>query len=133
MDNRDEIEKLHKLLLLSYDEYTCFPSLRCKWSTDNVTLGQCAVTALIVNDYFGGKIMRCMTSSGSHYYNMIDDSIVDFTVSQFMGECPMYESGEERTREYLLSDDSTKIRYNLLLSNLENVKENKKMKIKKMF
>ena len=35
--------------------------------------------------------MRCIASSGSHYYNLIDNQIVDLTVEQFQGEIPQYE------------------------------------------
>ena len=64
--------------------------------------------------------MRCMASSGSHYYNMIDDNLIDLTVEQFQGEIPLYDEGEERTREYLLGNEDTKNRYLLLLKNIRN-------------
>ena len=114
-----EIGQLKKLLIQSWDSETCVKGLQAEWSKDNPSLGQCAITALIVNDYFGGKIMRCMASSGSHYYNLIDGQLVDLTVEQFLGEIPQYEQGEERTREYLLSNEDTKKRYEKLLYNLK--------------
>ena len=64
-----------------------------------------------------------MASSGSHYYNLIDDKIVDLTKEQFLGEIPGYNEGQERTREYLLSNEDTKNRYLLLKNNLEKTKE----------
>ena len=123
-----EIGQLKQLLIQSWDLETCSPGLRDKWNEGNPSLGQCAITALIVNDFFGGKIMRCMASSGSHYYNIIDDELVDLTVEQFLGEIPQYENGEERTREYLLSNEDTKNRYLLLNRNLqETIEEDKKI------
>ena len=116
-----EIRELKHLLIQTWNLETCSPGLRDKWSEENPSLGQCAITALIVNDFFGGKIMRCMASSGSHYYNIIDDELVDLTVEQFLGETPQYGEGQERTREYLLSNEDTKNRYLLLKSNLENI------------
>ena len=101
-----EISKLKQLLIQSWNLETCSPGLRDKWSEENPSLGQCAITALIVNDFFGGKIMRCMASSGS-------------PVEQFLGEIPQYENGEERTREYLLNNKDTKNRYEKLLYNLK--------------
>ena len=118
-----EIEDLKQLLYCSWGKQTCSPSFRREWNEDNPSLGQCAITSLIVNDYFGGKIMRCMASTGSHYYNLIDDKIVDLTVEQFLGEIPDYEHGEERAREYLLDNDDTKNRYLLLCSNLRKTIE----------
>ena len=125
----NNIEELKGLLLKSWSKETCSPGLRDGWSEDNPSLGQCAITSLVVNDLFGGKIMRCMASSGSHYYNMIDDELVDLTVEQFLGEIPLYEEGAERTREYLLSNEDTKNRYLRLLKNIrttqyiEDIKE----------
>ena len=118
------IRKLKQLLKQSWNLETCSPGLRDKWTEENPSLGQCAITALIVNDFFGGKIMRCMASSGSHYYNIIDDELVDLTVEQFLGKIPQYEIGEERTREYLLGNKDTKNRYLLLNKNIqESIKE----------
>ena len=112
-------EYLKTLLLMSWDKETCSPSLKDEWGEDNPYIGQCAITALIVNDFYGGKIMRCMSSTGSHYYNLIDGRIVDLTVSQFLGEIPDYVNGEERTREYLLENNDTRNRYNMLRYNLK--------------
>ena len=117
-----KISELRQLLIKSWNSETCFPGLRDKWSEENPSLGQCAITALIVNDIFGGKIMRCMASSGSHYYNIIDDNIVDLTVEQFLGEIPHYEKGEERTREYILSNEDTKKRYILLNKKIQELR-----------
>ena len=114
-----EIGQLKKLLIQSWNLETCSPGLRDKWSKVNPSLGQCAITALIVNDLFDGKIMRCMASSGSHYYNIIADEVVNLTGEQFLGEIPQYENGEERTREYLLSNKDIKNRYEKLLYNLK--------------
>lgn len=127
-----DINKLKSLLETSWSKETCSPGLRNNWSSDNPSLGQCAISALIVNDFFGGKIMRCMASSGSHYYNLIDDEIVDLTVEQFLGEIPMYEEGQERTREYLLGNEDTKNRYLKLMYNLKQSmrkSEGKKFKL----
>ena len=109
-----DIKEVKKILLKSWSKETCSPGLRNSWSPNNPSLGQCAITAMLVNDIFGGKIMRCMASTGSHYYNMINGKIVDLTVEQFMGEVPKYEDGEERTRDYLLSSEDTKKRYLVL-------------------
>ena len=113
------IEEFIKVLELSWSKDTCTPSLQDIWNENNKAIGQCAVTALIVNDFFGGKIMRCMCESGSHYYNLINNNIVDLTSSQFT-ELPYYDKGEERTREYLLSNNDTRERYLLLLKLVKN-------------
>lgn len=114
------IEELNNILDKSWNKDTCHCSLKNYWNDQNKSLGQCAVTALIVNDFLGGKIMGCMCETGSHYYNLINNQVVDLTKSQFT-EIPNYELGEERTREYLLSNEDTRYRYKLLL---ESVKDN---------
>lgn len=113
------INELKNVIEKSWSKATCTPSLRNEWNIKNSALGQCAVTALIINDFIGGKIMRCMSESGSHYYNIINDQIYDLTVSQF-DEIPDYNNSEERTREYLLSNEDTKNRYLLLLKNVKD-------------
>lgn len=86
-----------------------------EWSEANPSRGHCAVAALIVNDQHGGAIMRCITPSGeSHYFNRLPDgSLIDVTAGQF-NELPAYRLASERTREYLLSNDDTRRRYELL-------------------
>ena len=114
------INEVKDMLEKSWTRETCSLSFKDNWNVDNKALGQCAVTSLIVNDFMGGKIMRCMTETGSHYYNLINGKVVDLTCSQFK-TIPDYTLGEERTREYLLSNEDTKNRYLLLL---KSVKEN---------
>ena len=113
------LDELTKILNLSFSKETCCPGLQKGWNIENKTLGHCAVTALIVNDFMGGKIMRCMCESGSHYYNLINNKVVDLTSEQF-NQIPDYTKGEERTREYLLSNDDTKSRYKILLKKVKN-------------
>lgn len=125
-------EALRIVISKSWNSETCVPSLREKWSEENPSLGQCAITALVVNDFLGGNIMRCMSSTGSHYYNFIDNEIMDFTREQFGQETPDYEHGEERSREYLLGNEDTKARYTRLVNNVrENISINKKRCLEK--
>ena len=115
------LDELKKVIEKSWTKKTCFPTIQDTWNESNPSIGQCAITALVVNDFMGGKIMRTMCNGISHYYNLVNDKIIDLTVSQFDGTIPNYEIGEERSREYLLSSEDTKNRYKILL---ENVKDN---------
>ncbi len=119
-----DIKSFKKILYMAWTIDTCIPLLRDKFNKDNKSLGQSDVTALVVNDCYGGKIMCCMTSIGSYYYNLIDDKIVDLTGEQFLGEIPLYNEGRERTREFLLNDDDTRLRYIMLLKNVKSILEN---------
>lgn len=112
------LNEVREMVEKSWTDETCSLGLKDIWTKDNKALGQCAVTALIVNDFLGGKIMRCMCETGSHYYNLINNEVIDLTDSQFK-VIPDYTLGEESAREYLLSNIDTKTRYLLLLKNVK--------------
>ena len=48
------IERLEKLLRSSYTKETSHSAFKNRWSRENPTCGQCAITSLIVQNYFGG-------------------------------------------------------------------------------
>jgi len=52
--------------------------------------GQCAQTAILVQEQFGGEILRTTGwhGTGRHFYNLIDGKRIDFTADQF--EMPHY-------------------------------------------
>ena len=113
------INDIKKELIKSWSKNTCTPYLKEQWSISNPSLGQCAITSLIVNDFCGGKIMKCMTPCGGHYYNLINNEVIDLTVEQFNGYITDYKTGEENIREYLLSNNDTRNRYYELMKNLK--------------
>jgi hypothetical protein len=47
--------------------------------------GQCAQTAILIQERFGGEILRTTGwhGRGNHFYNRIDGKRVDFTADQF--------------------------------------------------
>lgn len=91
------------------------------WSPSNPAWGQCAVTALVVQDELGGQLLRARTPSGSHYWNLLPDGTeVDFTREQF-GDSFRAEDVEIRKREYVLSFDGTRRRYELLRTAISRV------------
>lgn len=49
----------------------------------NPARGQCAVTALVVQDLCGGDILKTSLPEGWHFYNRINGQTSDFTASQF--------------------------------------------------
>lgn len=88
------------------------------YEATNPSSGQCAVTALVVQDRFGGRLLRAPIDGGSHYFNRVADGrIVDLTRDQFASWEPTGPA-EERPREYLLSNASTASRYALLTARL---------------
>ena len=46
--------------------------------------GQCACSALLLQDKFGGEIKRIIIGNTRHYFNVIDGQIVDSTASQYL-------------------------------------------------
>jgi len=100
------------------------------WTRENPAWGQCAVTAVAVNYYRGGKIIwsEALLPDGrkiSHYFNILKNgSEVDFTRSQFP-EGTVIPPGVDKTKgfpttkDYILSNEMTRKRYQILKLNLE--------------
>ena len=53
------------------------------WLPDNPARGQCNVTALLINELFGGEILKTPLPDGDHFYNRIGGERIDLTASQF--------------------------------------------------
>ena len=86
-----------------------------KWKKTKPSIGQCAVTSILVNEMFGGLIIRGeFASKETHYWNLLDKEIIDLTRDQFNKEELSFEAIGVRSREYLLKDKNTKKRYELL-------------------
>lgn len=101
---------------------TAHPSYRDKWSEDNPSVGQCLVTALVIQDQYGGDIYSCKVGSNSHFINIINERIIDKTAEQFSGADKIkYISGSfrKRSRESLLKNKDVKQRYELLKARVE--------------
>jgi hypothetical protein len=85
-----------------------------EWTVGNPAFGQCAVTALIVQDALGGRIFRTKVGDASHYFNVLDSGEqIDLTAEQFPRGLP-WASPEARSREYVLSFPATEVRYRVL-------------------
>ncbi|MBO4682762.1 MAG: hypothetical protein J5618_02770 [Bacilli bacterium] len=75
---------LYDLLSNIWSEYTCAPRMRKDWSKDNKTLGQCSITAFLVQDIFGGEVYGVPLGDGNyHCFNKIGDVAFDLTSEQF--------------------------------------------------
>ena len=81
-------------------------------------IGQCDVTSLLIKELLGGKIMKCLSVRGYHYYNEIDGKIIDLTSDQYaLGEEPLYV---ESVEESPILDEELLERYKLFLTNFKN-------------
>ena len=89
------------------------------WTPDQPSTGQCAVTALVVQDYCGGLLVRAVVGGQSHYWNRLPDGhVVDLTRDQFASFKPT--NRELRSRDYVLSFPATAARYLLLANRVRN-------------
>ncbi len=82
------IEVLFEALNASWCRETAYKSDRPFWSRGNITRGQCTVTAMVVNDFLGGQVMRGFSKKYNiiHYWNIVDNEKIDFTFDQFIGD-----------------------------------------------
>jgi hypothetical protein len=107
--------KVYELLRILENAW-CAETAMGEWKVPS--MNQCAVTSLVVQDFFGGRILRCeMTDGDSHYWNEIDGEDIDLTQKQFLyiKPQPKKETTEIRTRQYILSYPNTMKRYGILL------------------
>ena len=89
------------------------------WSLENPARGQCAITALIVNDYYGGQIYSGVSDTGIyHYWNVIDGNKVDLTEKQFETKL-VFNNTKEWERGALLATGDVLERYITLKERFE--------------
>lgn len=85
---------------------------------NNPALGQCAVTSLLFQDYFGGDIYKVQYDDINHYFNVLDNEIYDITSSQF-DEPISYDNKILKSRDTILSNADTLKRYKILKERYE--------------
>lgn len=99
---------------------TCAPRMRDRWTPENMTLGQCSITAFLAQDIFGGKVYGVPRSGGTfHCYNVIGDCRFDLTSEQFGDEILDYENNPEQLREVHFAKEEKRLRYEYLKAELK--------------
>ncbi len=94
---------------------TCAPRLRNKWSAENKTMGQCSVTAFLMQDFFGGKVYGILRPGGNyHCFNIVGDCAFDLTSEQFGDEVLDYSNCAVQSRDVHFARDEKKKRYEYL-------------------
>ena len=112
--------ELYDALKNIWCEYTCAPRLREDWSKENITLGQCSITAFLVQDIFGGKVYGILRPGGNyHCYNVVGDAVFDLTSEQFGEEVLNYEDNPEQFREVHFAKEEKYERYKYLCQKLK--------------
>jgi len=120
-----ELYELRQALQQSWGADTVFG----EWDEQHPSAGQCAVTALIIQDYVGGDLLRCSVHDGSsHYWNRLPNGDeLDFTEDQFTERCfPLREQPSIRDRQHVLSGYDTESRYQLLSQRVKKLLNTKK-------
>lgn len=85
------------------------------WTVENPAKGQCAIIALLVQEIFGGDIVKCdvVGDKDSHFFNHINGQEVDMTISQFP-ESVEFINHRTVNREEIIKHPGTAERYDLL-------------------
>ena len=84
------LAELESVIRASWSEQTCDPVDLPTWSRANPASGQCAVTALVVQDLLGGDLLIAEVDNadgsrqGVHYWNRLGEGVeLDLTREQF--------------------------------------------------
>ena len=93
-----------------------------KWRESNPALGQCGVTALVAQDWLGGEILKTWVVKPDvgelwHYYNLVNNEPIDFTISQFDEPISYDNLPSNRTEAF---NDSTPEQYKYLSSRVSD-------------
>lgn len=112
------------------------------WSPKNPAYGHCDITSVLIRDYYGGEILYSYVkepngNKTAHFYNRIDNKIIDLTKSQFDERTKITHgfpiTGQFlNTRQYIMSLKNNQKRYTTLRNRVENLeKGNFSIKLKR--
>ena len=108
----------YDLLSRIWCEETCAPRLRDRWSKNDRTVGQCTITAFLMQDIYGGKVLGVPLPDGNHHcFNVVGDRVFDLTSEQF-DERFDYRDRPEQTREEHFKKEEKRLRYEALKEKL---------------
>ena len=98
---------------------TCAPRMRADWSPENPTLGQCSITAFLLQDLYGGKVYGVPLPDGNyHCFNTVEGCTFDLTSEQFGDAALDYANCPEQFREVHFAKQEKHLRYALLKQKL---------------
>lgn len=102
-----------------------------EWTPDNPARGQCLVSSLVTQDYYGGDLRRYRVTdedfSETHYCNVLDDgTILDTTGSQYTSPVtlrvdPIELDGYTSARDKRLSNNEIRRQYEILKNRVESL------------
>ena len=118
------LNEIFEIMLKSWVKESAYPSTQKDPQfnlANDPTYGQCAVTAMLVNKFFGGEIRKIRVSGGgTHYFNVINGQVFDLTRDQFdLYNIPVdYSTGINVPLQYCGKNANTRDRYNILKKNV---------------
>ena len=116
----------YDLLSKIWCEKTCAPRMRGDWSRENKTLGQCSITAFLMQDIYGGKVYGVPLGDGNfHCFNVARGCTFDLTSEQFGDKKLNYEGCPEQFREVHFAKEEKRQRYEYLKARLFTAIEEK--------
>ena len=119
-----KMERLLEALNASWSKETAYRTDQKDWSPEQKEIGQCAVTAMIVFDYFGGQIIRGTSKKYNllHYWNEIEGKKVDLTFKQFEGRKDdiYFTNIVVKPKEALVRIRNVRCRYDVLKKRVES-------------
>lgn len=81
------------------------------WSAETPSRGQCAVTALVIHDHFGGEILKTPVGGQWHFYNRLAGCRLDLTADQFSAPIDYRDVSSSRAEAFM---DAGRERYDEL-------------------
>ena len=106
---------MYDVLSCIWSADTCAPRMRHEWTPENKTLGQCSITAFLMQDLYGGKVYGVPLGDGSfHCFNAVDGCVFDLTSEQFGNTVLNYEDCPEQFRDVHFAKEEKKKRYEAL-------------------
>lgn len=106
--------KFKKAIAQSWCQDTAYHKDAPNWTPNNPALGQCAVTALLFNEFFGGTIYSGISDTGiMHFWNTKYGFKIDLTKQQFSGKIKFTNITQWDRRDLLQTGDVA-VRYELL-------------------
>ena len=105
--SKDEFAKISKALQKSWSKDSAtFADTSKQWDKTNPPRGQCLVTAVLINDLFGGKL--AYDRKNHHFWNELPDKIQqDFTRSQFKNAVKLTLT-KYKIKDEVLNDEHAK-------------------------
>ena len=105
----------YDLLSQIWSADTCAPRMRQSWSPENKTLGQCSITAFLLQDIYGGEVYGVPLGDGNyHCFNVVGDCVFDLTSEQFGTKKLNYVNCPKQERSIHFAKTEKNARYELL-------------------